>query len=468
MFWTPQRGDDFLSVLNGLRVISMAYIIFGHIHESMQGLPIINPEEAPNLISSWYGVFVMGGFYSVDTFFFLSAFLGAYLMTPKLMKINVFNFIMIYIHRFIRIIPTLALYIAMLLTFVNFMGSGPIWYTVNVFLVQSCKKYWWTVLTFSNNFYPGTSDIGCIGVLWYISNDMMFFIFLPFVVFAYCRNKFIGYVLTSGLVMANMIIVFVLSAVHNHPMTVTKDKNSTEIYHKPYSRFGAYFVGCLFGFLYYEWKKSKTTPEYQGTLGAIFFSFAESRRAVRLAFHFIGTGIVLFLVMITYTETKEPGDVIVWPQIASNFFNAFHRPLFVIGLALFLVGPIVGKSRFLRFVLGGSAWAPWAKITFIVYLIHTTLIIWFYCQVRQALYMTTRVAVFYWFACFLLSYLIAIPITLLIESPILQLEKLLLFATPPRKTNLQKIEEELDAKVGLLTPDQIHNKESKMNDTKAD
>ena len=401
----------------------------------------------------------MGAFYSVDTFFFLSAFLGAYLMIPKLMKISVLNFIMIYIHRFIRIIPTLALYIAMLLTFINFMGSGPIWDSVNVVLVQSCKKYWWTVLTFSNNFYPGTSDMGCIGVLWYISNDMMFFMILPFVVFAYCRNKFIGYVLTGGLVMANMIVVFVLSAVNHHPMTIMKDSNASEVYHKPYARFGAYFVGCLFGMLYYEWKKSKTAPEYQRSLGAVFFGFIESSRAVRLFLHFIGTGIILFLVMITYTETKEPREVIVWPQMASNFFNAFHRPLFVTGLALFLAGPMVGKSRFVRFVLGGSAWAPWAKITFMVYLIHIILIIWFYCQVRQALYMTTRVAVFYWFASFLLAYLVAIPIALLIESPVLQLEKLLLFATPPRKANIQKLEEELEAKTGLLTPDRISSKQ---------
>uniref|UniRef100_A0A7S3NV25 Acyltransferase 3 domain-containing protein n=1 Tax=Euplotes crassus TaxID=5936 RepID=A0A7S3NV25_EUPCR len=323
---------------------------------------------------------------------------------------------------------------------------------------------------------------------------MMFFIILPIVVFAYCRHKLIGYILTSGLIMMNIIIVFIISTVHHHPMTIMKDGNPSEIYHKPHARFGAYFVGCLFGIMYYEWKKSKTAPEYERTIGAIFFRFVESSNIIRYLFHLIGTIIILFLVMITFTETSKPNEI-VWPQIPASFFNALHRPLFVTGLALFLAGPMIGKSRFLRFILGGSAWAPWAKITFMVYLIHLILIIWFYAQIRQALYMTTRVAVYYWFAAFILSYLIAIPITLLIESPILQLskhlflqnaplcnfndikrlnstnhqlEKLLLFAPSQKTTNLQKLEAELDAKMRLLDPASSPERNSMINETNAD
>jgi len=405
MFWTPQNKGDYLSVFNGIRVISMGYIIFGHIHESFGVLPIANGQEMAKIQTSWYGIFIMGAFYAVDVFFFLSAFLGAYLMIPKLQNSNllslILNFVMIYIHRFIRLIPTLALFICLMLTFLNFLGNGPLWEMIDYLLVQPCQKYWWTVLTFSNNFYPPSGKLGCMTVLWYLANDMMFFMLLPVVVLLYTRVKFLGYIASVKLIVANMITVFVLAAVHHHPMTMVKDPNKKEIYHSPYSRFGAYFVGCLFGILYYEWKKSKTNPAYERTPGAIFYGLFENNRIVRYLGQFFGLGIILFLVMITYTEMKTLG-VILWPQMASNFFNAFHRVVFCIALLLFFAGAMVGKSKLIRFVFGGSAWGPWAKITFIVYLLHSILITWYYAQANQSLWVTKRVAVYYWFAATIL------------------------------------------------------------------
>mmetsp|Transcript_2053 Transcript_2053/g.1850 ORF Transcript_2053/g.1850 Transcript_2053/m.1850 type:complete len:149 (+) Transcript_2053:1591-2037(+) len=125
----------------------------------------------------------------------------------------------------------------------------------------------------------------------------------------------------------------------------------------------------------------------------------------------------------------------------SNFFNAFHRVIFVLALALFLSGPLVGKSRLTRFILGGSFWAPWAKITFIVYLLHISVIVWFYAQARQAIFLTQRVAIFLFFSSLVLSFLVAIPVTLLIESPVTQLEKLLLF---PPKQRIDEVKKDMD------------------------
>lgn len=83
LFWTPQKDDDYLTVLNGIRVISMAYIIFGHCHEVIGAMPVINIMSAGDIITEFYTEIVAGGFYSVDVFFFFSAFLGTYLMISK-------------------------------------------------------------------------------------------------------------------------------------------------------------------------------------------------------------------------------------------------------------------------------------------------------------------------------------------------------------------------------------------------
>ena len=420
MFWAPQGKNDYLSVLNGIRVLSMAYIILGHTHESFQGPPLINPEAALELVTNLNGMIVMGAFYAVDTFFFLSAFLGAYLMIPKLKNQSIKNFVMIYFHRFFRLIPTLALFIAFILTFMMFTGSGPVFDQIHFFLIEPCKKYWWTILIFVNNFYPPVGTINCMNILWYLANDMLFFMFLPIVIIVYCRSKLMGYILSCFLIVASMIVAFSLAAAHHHPITIIKDSKIREIYHQPYTRFGAYFVGCLFGILYSEWMKAKKNPELRKLPGAIIFNTIEGSRILRFVLHFTGAGVMVFFIVITYTETRVANRV-VWPQMASNFFNAFHRVLFVSALGMFLAGAMVGKSRLVRFVFGGSVWAPWAKITFMIYLVHTVVIIWFYIQVRQAIYFTERLAIFYFFAALILSFLVAVPMSLLIESPIMQI-----------------------------------------------
>jgi hypothetical protein len=111
IFWAPQKDTDYLSVLNGIRVISMMYIIFGHVHEVLISMPMTNLFSAFNMQHEFYAAIISGGFYSVDVFFFISAFLGAYLMITKFQGMKCLNFGMIYLHRIIRLIPTLLLFI---------------------------------------------------------------------------------------------------------------------------------------------------------------------------------------------------------------------------------------------------------------------------------------------------------------------------------------------------------------------
>lgn len=151
-FWSPQAEDDNLSILNGVRVVSMAYIIFGHTHVLVPFLPIPNFYEFNNLQTDVYTAFVMGALYSVDVFFFMSSFLGTYLMVEKF-KGKSMNFIMIYFHRVLRIVPTIALFTALFMTIFEFLGSGPIWNVGLQNIYEPCKSNWWINIIFINNFY---------------------------------------------------------------------------------------------------------------------------------------------------------------------------------------------------------------------------------------------------------------------------------------------------------------------------
>ena len=93
----------------------------------------------------------------MDVFFFVSGFLGAYLMVQKMYpREGRINVLMLYFHRFYRLVPAiLALTLIALFLFIHF-GGGPIFYaSARTGVVEPCEKYWWSNFLFIQNLYPG-------------------------------------------------------------------------------------------------------------------------------------------------------------------------------------------------------------------------------------------------------------------------------------------------------------------------
>lgn len=58
--------------------------MLGHAFTLMIEVPVVNILDLQSEVAlSWFFPFITGGFFSVDTFFFLSAFLGGMLMLEK-------------------------------------------------------------------------------------------------------------------------------------------------------------------------------------------------------------------------------------------------------------------------------------------------------------------------------------------------------------------------------------------------
>ena len=72
-----------LRVLDGVRVLSFLWVMIGHGYTTLNFTPITNMVEIKDFIRPWGFALVNGGFYAVDAFFFLSAFLATYLMLIK-------------------------------------------------------------------------------------------------------------------------------------------------------------------------------------------------------------------------------------------------------------------------------------------------------------------------------------------------------------------------------------------------
>ena len=106
LFSVSSGGSDHLKCLNGIRAISMAWVILGHAYLQLM-LNIDISKNRVDAIYAWNGhlglgfELVMNALLSVDTFFFMSGLLVCYISLIQLEKKR-FNIFLYYIHKFVR------------------------------------------------------------------------------------------------------------------------------------------------------------------------------------------------------------------------------------------------------------------------------------------------------------------------------------------------------------------------------
>lgn len=253
LFYSKFNDKDDLKVLNGVKFFSFLYVILGHAYMNVVVNPTANVTNLHNFVQPLTFQIVPGGFFAVDVFFFMSAFLGVYLMISKFANNNKMNIPMIFLHRYMRLAPSVLLIMLFAMTFFQFLGEGPLWPIYSERLFKDCPRYIWSYLLFLNSVVPHTQP-QCMQWLWYLSHDFLFFLTLPFQVLAYLKKRIVGYILAVSFLVANIGVVAIIVFKLDISLQLTDQNHAKFVYFKPWARFGSYQVGILFGMLYSEYK----------------------------------------------------------------------------------------------------------------------------------------------------------------------------------------------------------------------
>ena len=132
---------------------------------------------------------------------------------------------------------------------------------------------------------------------WYLAVDFQLFLISPFILYAYHKNKRLGWFVTASLFLLSVATAFILIIVNDwhYPIpspTLPPQPNFMDnFYYKPYVRASAYLMGIFTGFIYFEWKANNAA--FVDPINRI-----KSSIVARTLFYIIGIGLVNFAIWI--------------------------------------------------------------------------------------------------------------------------------------------------------------------------
>eukprot|EP01114_Cavostelium_apophysatum_P007529 TRINITY_DN1963_c0_g2_i1.p1 TRINITY_DN1963_c0_g2~~TRINITY_DN1963_c0_g2_i1.p1 ORF type:complete len:686 (-),score=138.42 TRINITY_DN1963_c0_g2_i1:47-2104(-) len=415
-----------LASLNGLRTLSMLWVIMGHsIYWASFTTGYANPEkirfgELQDVMSQ----IIINAPYSVDAFFYMSGFLVTYLSQKELEKKGRLPMFLYYFHRVWRLTPPYFVALLVLWKCLPYFGKGPFWFQVDTYVSRTeCDKYWWTNLLYVNNFVPNNYDETCMGWSWYLANDMQLYILTPIFIFLFYKFKLIGWIALGLCCGASLGMNFYYTWAYKFspylPLLQEDVVYMTTIYTKFYARASAWLVGIAAAWIliWHEKRRDKRIPVY---VQILLYAFA----AFLLGSTVFGT------VNLNRLEAMDPPRT--WSRAEDLLYLTFGRCAFATGVAIVMHMTYTGYGYFIHSLLSLYVWDVMARLTYSAYLYHPILLSIAYYGSTQLYYYGTVSVLTHFLAFAVLAFTAALVSFLLIERPMMNLEKLM--HPPPKRT----------------------------------
>ncbi|XP_061589247.1 O-acyltransferase like protein [Cololabis saira] len=397
------------SSLNGIRVLSLLWIICGH---SAQ-FPVINNLDnyktwKKTVESSPFYVLSISGpvFLAVDTFLLLGGLLSARSLLSSINKAEdklsaslVANYLF---KRLKRIQPLHLFTMCLTISLISLVQWGPYWFPF-IDTMMDCKTYWWANLLLISNLLP-VHEI-CIPWTWYLSLDFQCYTTTPVLVYFYRLNRGVFVVVAGGLLLMTTVAGAVTTALLHlpvfQPSTMTSENYVLYYYVKPYTRYGPFLLGIMTGIYLTTKEEHLLKKKWQAALG-----------------WFCCLSLMAVLVGLPYILRETPA----YPSLPHALYQGLHRPLWALTVSWIIVACEEGYGGFITKVLSLSFWIPLSNISFACYLVHPVFIILYNGLQETPIHYTDINFMYLFFGHLVLTLVASYILTLLVEKPYLLLK----------------------------------------------
>jgi len=412
-----------MDVLNGVRVMAMMFVVMGHtFYRLWDSMAILNFQSVANTVQNLRFQVVIAGLYAVDTFFWLSGFLVAYLFIRELQGrgLGLKMMFMFYFHRIYRLTPSLVVGVFFYYLIVPYWTDGPYWLYMQRNMLQ-CKNNWWWTLLYVQNITPRFGETVCLGWSWYLADDMQYYFVSPLVLIAYWKNKWVGWGLTLlgiWICLLSNLWVCIFDDVQEfqgieYGAELSNYVGPTGnygqlIYLPPWTRVAPYLIGFICAFILLE--RGKNFRVNQLARGLVYT---------------LSTSIVLVCTFITWSDANYG-----WTSWMNTIWITFSRTFWSIGLGSLLLICVAGYGGIFTRFMSQDFWVPFARLSYGAYIFHLSNIETIYGGYKGPLTFFFSIGMYFFFGHLIIAFMLAFVNYFLVEKPLMNIESILLHRKP--------------------------------------
>jgi len=423
----PSDGSN-LSCINGLKYISITWIVLGHTLAEYTGVlsrfGIFSSSVYAHQVQSTGFAFVAvwNGLLGVDTFLVIGGCLLAFHTLKELDKAkggSIRMWAMFYVHRYIRLTGVYAIIIGLHATLLKYFATGPQSYQV-MSQVTKCQNGWWLNLVYLNNFgkdITGKTGYDCVNVSWYMAIDMQYFVLSPILLTIYWRKPIAGH-LTTLLLLAGgtacQIYFTIVDEEYFH--------GGYGYYVKPWNRAQPYLIGIVLGYILHKMRKTPTLN--LNPVAILWIWLGVAGMAIATLYGVANYNLLENInVALPCDQQDEPCQQA--PTAVRVIYNGFAKIAWGLSVAWVILACTKGKGGVVDSILSWSAWVPLARVQYLVYLLHRTIIYIINSWAEDTVRYSHTVFATQFIAILGTATFAAFVFVILFEAPIVQLEKLL-------------------------------------------
>uniref|UniRef100_A0A2A4JEF2 Nose resistant-to-fluoxetine protein N-terminal domain-containing protein n=1 Tax=Heliothis virescens TaxID=7102 RepID=A0A2A4JEF2_HELVI len=413
-----------MQCLDGIRTLAMMWVIVGH---SFSTEPFqANPVDVGNWIFSARALWITAATMTVDTFFTVAGVLLVYTTVNKMTQVTFLkNLHWFYLNRFIRLTPLLAVCALLQASYFNRMTDGPYWLYVAT-LTNNCRNNWWSTLLHLQNFVH--VEEMCVPHSWYVAIDFQLYVVSPLVLIWLLSGKktysWIGLVGALAAVLTGATIYNFHYSLPAHNVVPSRFSEMmdymTKYYFNTLCRAGPFFVGMVFGYVLHLYRKTRLQMPW---ILALFFWACSA-------------GILGGIFYFKYRVMQFDWD----NQLLDNLMNSFMRPAYACAICWLIIACVHGYAGPINWFLSLEAWRLPARLSYGMFLFHYPLQFTLNATMVTPIYFSVEAFAFKFLSYLVLAVVWSFVLTLLIDSPITVLFKLLTDLGKPKKPAVKTTE----------------------------